>query len=339
VSTLEPRLTLAEWSRIFRTTTRDRSYEATKLGPDVLAYLAWKRHSKAAAATLDQYERDLSRLCFVGLQLEEITHAELMLVLDLFPPGSWKRVRAAWNDFFRWSIREGRRPDNPLDRLPKLRPEPKLVYDIFTPREIDLLVAASRRMTYPLLARIRALTMLESGGRALELRRLTVGDYDLYRRTITLRGKLNKERVVPISAELVAAVDEHLLTSYPVLDREPERDDHVWFAIWERGKRIIRVTPERQFSYRGFWEWWNRLEKAAGVRHRRPHMARHTFATDVLDATDGKGIYDLKELLGHSSIRSTETYVHSRRRRGAAAIDALLAYRRREVDEDAEAPS
>ena len=328
----EPRLTLAEWSRIFRGTTRDRSYEATKLGPDVLAYLAWKRLSKAAERTLDQYERDLSRLCFLGLRLEAITHAELMLVLENFPPGSWKRARAAWGDFFRWAIREGRRPDNPLDRLPKLRPEPQLVYDIFTPMELDLLVAASRSMEYPLVQRIRALTMVETGARASELRGLQLRDYDLYRRHITLRGKGGKERVVGMSSELAAVIDEHLLTPYPVLPREPGLDDHVWFAIWVRGKRIIRVTPERRFSYRGFWEWWRRLEKLAGVRHRRPHMVRHTFATDMLDATEGD-LYTVRELLGHSSTRTTEIYLHSSRRRNRAAIDALVAYRRREVED------
>jgi integrase/recombinase XerD len=328
----EPRLTFAEWSRIFGPTTRDRSYEETRLGPDVLAYLAWKRHSRAAERTLDQYERDLSRLCFVGLALEEITHAELMLVLDLFPPGSWKRVRAAWGDFFRWSIREGRRPDNPLDRLPKLRPQPQLVYDIFTPKELDLLVAASRSMPYPLIQRIRALTIVETGGRAGELRELTLGHFDLYRRAVRLKGKGGKERMVPISVELRDTIDEHLLTAYPLLEREPGLADHVWFAIWTRGSTIIRLTPERRFSYRGFWEWWARLERIAGVRHRRPHMVRHTFATDVLDATEGD-LYATKELLGHSDTRTTETYLHSSRRRTAAAIEALGAYRRRELEE------
>ncbi|MDQ3671608.1 MAG: tyrosine-type recombinase/integrase, partial [Actinomycetota bacterium] len=144
--------------------------------------------------------------------------------------------------------------------------------------------------------------------------------------------KGRKERMVPISEELRDAIDEHLLTPYPVLERDPELTDHVWYAIWTRGPKIIRVTPEREFSYRGFWEWWQRLEKHAGVRHRRPHMARHTFATDVLDATEGD-LHATKELLGHASTRTTEGYIHSSRRRGAAAIDALLAYRRRESED------
>ena len=57
-----------------------------------------------------------------------------------------------------------------------------------------------------------------------------------------------------------------------------------------------------------------RVEATAGVRHRKPHMTRHTFATDVLDATEGD-LYAVKELLGHSSTRVTEVYLHSSRTR------------------------
>ena len=55
-------------------------------------------------------------------------------------------------------------------------------------------------------------------------------------------------------------------------------------------------------------------------------MSRHTFATDVLDATEGD-LYAPKELLGHSSTRVTEVYLHSSRTRTASAVEALTAYR------------
>ena len=62
--------------------------------------------------------------------------------------------------------------------------------------------------------------------------------------------------------------------------------------------------------------------EAAGVRHRKPHMMRHTFATDVLEATEGN-LYAVKELLGHSSTRVTEIYLHSSRTHTQAAVKAL----------------
>lgn len=323
----EVRFSLAEWSRIFRGTL-DHSYQSTRLGADIPAYLAWKRHARGSARTLDQYERDLSRLCLtVNKPVEEISYLDLMLVLDLFPEKSWKRVRSAWGDFFKWAVREGRRPDNPVDRLPKLRPTPDPVYDLWSQHELDMIVAGTRRMEAPLRERLRALTMIESGGRAAELRGLRLGDFDLYRKTVTVEGKGRKQRLVPISRELAAAVDEYLLTPYPApLERAPDTADYLWYPVWRRGEQILAVKPDRPLSYRGFYEWWRRVEKAAGVRHRKPHMTRHTFATDVLDATEGD-LYAVKELLGHSSTRVTETYLHSSRRRTGKAIDALHAYR------------
>lgn len=71
----EPTYTFREWTRILRD-TKDKSYQSTRLGADVLDYLAWKRLQRAAARTLDQYERDLRVLCLVApARLEEtISH-------------------------------------------------------------------------------------------------------------------------------------------------------------------------------------------------------------------------------------------------------------------------
>jgi integrase/recombinase XerC len=237
------------------------------------------------------------------------------------------RSRAAWGDFFKWSVREGRRLDNPVDRLPKLRPTPEPVYDLWKQEELDLLIAATRKMENPLRERLRVLTMIESGARAGELRGLQLGDFDLYRKTIVVTGKGSRRRLIPVSAELAATVDEYMLTEYPLLERTPTAADYLWYAVYRIGQRVIGIKPERGLSYRGFYEWWRRVETTAGVRHRKPHMTRHTFATDVLDATEGD-LYAVKELLGHSSTRVTEVYLHSSRTRTEAAVKALTEYRR-----------
>ena len=204
---------------------RDKRYQSTRLGADVVRYLAWKRLSRASERTLDQYERDLRLICLaVGCGAKGVTDGDLMLVLDLVPPGSWKRVRAAWNDFFRWTIANGIRPDNPVDRLPKLRPQGQPVYDLWTQDELDLLVAGTRTLgELALCERLRVLTMIESGGRKAELLGLTLEDFDLHRKTIRVLGKGKRPRLIPISGELVHLVDEYLLTPYPLLGRGGSR--------------------------------------------------------------------------------------------------------------------
>jgi len=125
----------------------------------------------------------------------------------------------------------------------------------------------------------------------------------------------------------VNTVDEHLLTEYPVLERLPTLTDHVWFPVHKLGDRILSLKPEKMLGYSNFWAWWTRVETEAGVRHRKPHMMRHTFATDTLDATEGN-LYAVSALLGHSSTRVTETYLHSSGRHMEAAVKALGEYRK-----------
>jgi site-specific recombinase XerD len=229
----------------------DRSYTETRLGPDVVESLAWKRLSRASPRTLDQYERDLRLVCLAcPTGVEDITHGDLMLVLEVVPEKSWKRVRAAWGDFFKWAVREGRRLDNPVERLPKLRPTPDPVYDLWKQEELDLLVASTRKMENPLRERLRVLTMIESGARAGELRGLQLGDFDLYRKTIVVTGKGSKRRLIPVSAELAATVDEYMLTEYPLLGRVPLTSDFLWYAVYRVGERVIGLKPERGLSYR-----------------------------------------------------------------------------------------
>jgi integrase len=88
-----------------------------------------------------------------------------------------------------------------------------------------------RKMESPLRERLRVLTMIESGARAAELRGLQLGDFDLYRKTVVVTGKGSKRRLIPVSAELAATVDEYMLTAYPLLERLPAATDYLWYAV------------------------------------------------------------------------------------------------------------
>ncbi len=85
------------------------------------------------------------------------------------------------------------------------------------------------------------------------------------------------------------------------------------------------MKPERRLSPRGFHEWWVRVVKAAGVRYRKPHLTRRTLATDLLDT--GAELYMVKEVMGHSSTRTTEAYIHSQRSRTRSAVELHGQYR------------
>ena len=233
-----PRLTFREWREAFRM-MRDKSYQQTRLGPDVVAYLAWKRLSRASERTLDQYERDLRLVC-----LRPSTAASRA------SPTATSCSCSRWSRGSRGSAsappgatsssgrsREGCRPDNPVDRLPKLRPTPEPVYDLWRQDELDLLVAGTRKMERPLSRTLRVLTMIESGC----ARRRASGDAARRLRPLpqepspcSARG--SKRRLIPISAELVATVDEYLLTEYPAARAAPALTDYLWFRRLQDGR-------------------------------------------------------------------------------------------------------
>jgi site-specific recombinase XerD len=344
-------LTLSEAARMIRDAVKDRSYEATELGPKVVEYLAWKRLGRAAERTLDQYERDLSRLAIecADKTVEQVDVAELMLVLQQFPAPSWRRVRAAWNGFFRWSVRFGLRPTNPMERLPELRPEPRRVYDIFTPGERAKLVRAQADSLLPERDRLGALLFQELGVRKEEARLLRVESFDLVLRVVVVLGKGDKERTVPFEEIVWTALMEFFHTPIPHVrvrdgrgwayeDREPRAGDYIFFpsgstgAYRDRAPALLWTDPTVPMSKTAMHGWWQRSIERAGVRYRSLHMNRHTVGTELVEAE--VDAFTVRDWLGHADTRTTEVYVHNARRRLRKAADRLSAARRRWLEEE-----
>src|SRR5262249_22490175 len=208
--------------------TRDQSYLETRLGPLVQQYLAWKSMGRTAARTLDQYERDLARLCLLlpDKSVDQVKVDDLVLVLHVFPERSWKRARAAWNGFFRWAVNFEHITRSPMDKLPVVRAEPSKVLDIFSPDERRALVEQTRYSFVPELDRMRMLLFVGTGARKAEAIGMLLDDVDLLNRAVLLRGKGDKERVVPIEDRVALAVERVLIVDVPVLGRPLESGDH-----------------------------------------------------------------------------------------------------------------
>jgi integrase/recombinase XerD len=215
---------------------------------------------------------------------------------------------------------------NPMRRLPKLRPNHVPVTRIFTAAEQAALVNASRFMDDPPHDRARARLLLDTGIRKGEARGLRVGDVDPLSRCVIVTGKGGKQRLIPIRGEFWQDWEIFLIAPIPKLGFPLTQADYVWFPMrvaGEYGNRARQVTasyPDRPLVESGFHGWWVRLCGFAGLGspgdpdYRKLHTTRHTFATDALDATEGD-LYGVSEVLGHSSTKVTEVYLHSSKRR------------------------
>lgn len=290
--------------------TKDQRYRATQLGSAVASYLSWKENEQGAAATtLDTYERVLARLAVaVDKPLPHVTLADLRAVRDDFTRGQRRKATAIIRDFFRWAYEEERIRDNPAGRMRAPKREQPVITDVFDDAEKAAIVTAQT----DIMDRAGVLLLLRAGLRQAELRNLQVRDVnlrDLY--LIVRRGKGGKGRTVPIKGELVRALNE-MLSPMADVDRGPE--DYILCPT--RGGRSTQRVPSKPMGKRGAHEWWYRCLARAGVvpegatSGRRMHGARHTYATDLLRATDGNAVAVSKNM-GHSSIDVTvDLYGH-----------------------------
>lgn len=302
------------------------------LGPPIAEHLDYLRLSGKSPRTLDDYRSVLTRLALeVERPLEEVTTDDLLRFAGLFPDASRAARMAAVNGFFRWALIFDRIVRDPADRLPPFgRPKPT-VYDIFTLGEQAQLLRAAREGPLPLIDPVRLLLLLDAGARQGEARRLRVGDLDLDEQVVVLHGKGDKRRRVPLRGALPDAARVFLSSPLPRLGRLPDPSDHLFFPFCRRGDYgaaeagVTAMWPECQWSKQAFHLWWVTLVERAGVRYRKQHMTRHTFATALLDA--GVGLVDVKDLLGHESVATTQVYTRSSTRRLDHALELLATER------------
>ena len=136
-----------------------------------------------------------------------------------------------------------------------------------------------------------------TGIRRAELIHLKIADVDVARGVIKVIGKRNKERVIPV---LPVLVDQFIL--YGKERAELEMDmDLGYFFLTKKGVKLNET-----FVYRLINSYFSTVSEKV---KKSPHILRHTFATHLLN--NGADLNSVKELLGHSSLASTQVYTHN----------------------------
>ena len=214
------------------------------------------------------------------------------------------RALSAVRSLFRYACREGILAANPAQgvRTPKV---PKHLPRHLRPGEIETLIEAPGEGSGPLALRDRAILELlyATGLRVGELVGLDWRAIDSQARVLRVIGKGGKERMVPFGRPAAQALSE-------------------WLAVWETvrsGGDLASVEPDAEpvflnhrsgrltdRSVRRVIDRW--VTQAAVVRGVHPHTLRHTFATHLLE--NGADLRTIQELLGHSSLSTTQKYTH-----------------------------
>jgi integrase/recombinase XerC len=136
-----------------------------------------------------------------------------------------------------------------------------------------------------------------TGIRQAELISIKENQIDNYKKVIKVLGKGNKERIIPVSDELITAIKEYASDKRKTF----EQYDANVLLINEKGKKLYP-----KYVYNSVKKY---LSKITTISKKSPHVLRHTFATHLMNS--GADLNAVKELLGHSSLAATQIYTHN----------------------------
>ena len=204
------------------------------------------------------------------------------------------RVTASVRCFYRFLIAEGTLKRNPADGIKLQRTEKKLP-GILDSNEIVLLLSQPDGTDYK---SIRDKAMLEllyaTGIKVSELTELTVSNVNLQIGILHLHNG-ERERIVPMYPAAVKTVAAYLVNVRPAI------------VIGENEDRLFTNMNGKPLSRQGFWKIIKHYAEKAGIKKDiTPHTLRHSFAAHLLE--NGAQLKDIKEMLGHSDISSTQIY-------------------------------
>ncbi|MFD5225921.1 site-specific tyrosine recombinase XerD [Microbacterium sp. NPDC058342] len=215
------------------------------------------------------------------------------------PPAatSLARLQSSVRGWHRFLAREGIAPDDPTGRLrpPKT---PRRLPKALTIEQVERLLAAPSA-DEPIGIRDRALLELlyATGARVSEAVSLDVDDL-AYGDVLRLRGKGEKERIVPVGSYARAAVDAYLTRVRPGLAAKGRATARLFLGA--RGAPLSRQSA---------WLVIRAAAEAAQITAEvSPHTLRHSFATHLLQG--GADVRVVQELLGHASVATTQIYTH-----------------------------
>ncbi len=219
---------------------------------------------------------------------------------ERWSPATLSRRIAAVRTFYRWLVREGVLSASPAERLSS----PKVPRSV--PRFLEVPEAANvvEEPAQEGRLKLRNQALLEllygAGLRVSEAVGVNLDDIDLTERMVRVRGKGDKERVVPFGPPAAEAI-------------------HAWLVEGPREGALFRNRDGGRLSVRSAWQ----IVRDAGAKNGQPglhpHMLRHSCATHLL--AGGADLRGIQEQLGHASLSTTQRYTH------ADAAHLLQVYR------------
>lgn len=271
-----------------------------------LSFLKYEKNYSVHSITA--YKQNISEyLTFLNEQefdIQTATHHQVRAYLaslmeKKLQARSINRCISSLKTFYKFLIREGILHDNPM-LLVKMLKTPKNLPEVIQAESIIQLLEADNIFEDGFEGqrdRIIIELLFGTGIRRAELLHVSEKDIDFLQRTIRIFGKGSKERLVPITNTLA-----RLLNNYIQLKKDREFEN-------TSDKLIVTNTGADAYETLIYRTVIDRLALISSKQKRSPHILRHSIATALLN--NGAQLNDIKELLGHASLASTQIYTHN----------------------------
>ena len=270
-----------------------------------LEYLSFEK--KYSQHTIKAYQKDLQSFSdfleseFNQTNLIEVNYNQIrtwivQLVELQITNRSINRKISSLKSFYKYTQKTGQLDVNPLAKHRALK-VPKKVQIPFTSKEVNtVLNDISEEDNFTFIRNKLIVELFYSTGiRRIELVNLKLKDVDTNNRLLKVLGKRNKERFVPI----LESVNQTILKYLQERNLKTSNSDD--FFITDSGNKIYETLVYRIIN--------SYFSKVSSKVKKSPHILRHSFATHLLN--EGADLNSVKELLGHSSLASTQVYTQN----------------------------
>nr|WP_317631196.1 tyrosine-type recombinase/integrase [uncultured Flavobacterium sp.] len=280
------------------------------MNSDIFAFTEYlQKEKKYSLLTISAYQRDVEFFLeyleqnFQTNNLHEVSYGLVrswivFLVDQKISPVSVNRKVASLKAFYKFLVKTKNIAQSPLLNHKPLK-TPKKVQIPFSEKELVLI--DDFEIDVNCINQVRDRLVIElfytTGVRRSELINLKEVDCDLYQNTIKVLGKRNKERILPLLPSTL-----YWINLYLSLKKQHQYLHPDGFLILS--KNVNKLSES--FVYRLINSYFSNVSEKV---KKSPHVLRHSFATHLLN--NGADLNSVKELLGHSSLASTQVYTHS----------------------------
>ena len=270
-----------------------------------LAYLQFEK--RYSLHTIKAYSNDLIQffdfleIQYEGLSFDKVTGTMVRSWLacmkeEEMTGKSLNRKISSLKSFYKYQIQQGKISKSPMETEISPKITKRLPAFVAENDMQQLLVNLSfaegwKGYTEKMVIQV----FYATGMRLSELINCKENQVDFSKKMIKVLGKGNKERMLPISADLAAEIKKY------ISDKPKEAQGNHSLFVTEKGKSL---QPKAVYSFVKFY-----LSQVTTLQKKSPHVLRHSFATHLMN--NGADLNAVKELLGHSSLAATQVYTHN----------------------------